>query len=342
MTRLWKSVILVALIAGATMAGWVSLSGRLLLASAEKAAVANDLAAAEELLQRFTQQCPDQLRGHYLHAQVLRRLRRLDPARTALARAVELGLADADRHREVALQQAARQFTPAIENGLRQALEDRPDDAEVLEVLAEGCAGDQRWDEAERWYTRLVEVQPDWPEAWLGRGRFRLEAARHGRGHRAMAAADLREAVRRQPERFEARLLLANCLLSDAVFDEAREHLLACQQLRGDRPEPLVGLAACALEGLEWEKAEAFLKEALALDPASASVLGKLGDLYLRRERFDQAEAIFRRVVRIDSRNRAAYLKLAQALRNLGRAEEASEQESIYQHLAAGSRPVPD
>jgi Flp pilus assembly protein TadD len=338
MTRLWKGVLLAVLVAmpvAAAVVGWLYHSGMLLLARAEQAVVKSDLEGADETLRRLTRRRPDHLRGHYLHAQVLRRLGRLDAARAALARAAELGLAEADRRREVALQEAARQFSPAVENGLRQALEDRANDIEVLEALAQGCAADRRWEEAESWYTRLVEVQPDRPEAWLGRGRLRLEAARQGHALRAAAAADLREVVRRQPDSFEARLLLASCLLSDAVFDEAREHLLACQRLRPDRPEPLVGLSACAIEELEWERAETFLQQALAMDPASSVALGRLGDLYLLRERFTQAVTVFRRLARIEPRNRAAHLKLAQALRNVGRPEEAAEQEAVYQQLAA-------
>src|SRR5207247_486659 len=151
-----------------------------------------------------------------------------------------------------ALQAAALLFTPAAEADLARSLVGGPGDAEVLRALGEGCAAGRRWEEADAWYTRLVELRPDDPEGWLGRGRLRLEAAREDRALRAAAAADLREAVRLRPDSYDARLLLAQALLSDAAVAEAGEHFDACLRLRPDRPEPLVGLAACAVEGRAW------------------------------------------------------------------------------------------
>jgi Flp pilus assembly protein TadD len=114
---------------------------------------------------------------------------------------------------------------------------------------------------------------------------------------------------------------------------EAKQELLVCQRLRPDRVEPLVGLAACAIEERDYDQAQSLLNRALELDPASAYVLGMLGDLCLRRQQFDQAILYFRRVLDLEPRNKGARLKLAQALRRTGELEQAKEEERLYEEL---------
>ncbi len=210
----------------------------------------------------------------------------------------------------------------------------------ALLALAEGAAAAGRWDEADGWYTRLVEARPGRADDRAARGRLRLDAGRQGQGNLAAAADDFREVLRLRPDDDDARFHLAQGLLADAATAEARPHLLACRAARPDRLEPLLGLAACAAEERDWDEAEALLRRALDLARASAAALVRLGDLNLLRERFGEAVPLFRRAVRLDPRDRAARLKLAQALRNSGRPDEAAEEERVYNQLAAEA-PTP-
>src|SRR5205823_4820100 len=91
---------------------------------------------------------------------------------------------------------------------------------------------------------------------------------------------------------------------------------------------------ACAIEERAWDHAQSLLQQAQEREPQSAYVLGMQGDLHLRQQQYDRAIPLFQRVLDLEPRNKGAHLKLAQALRFGGKAEEAKEQERIYQQLA--------
>jgi predicted Zn-dependent protease len=244
--------------------------------------------------------------------------------------------------RELALTRALRGFTKPVEHHLEECLRERPDDAEVLRALAAGYTAAKRWEDAERCYTSWLALEPGRKEALMGRGRMRLTAGSgHHIGRVAYAAADFREVLRQDPSDYEARLSLAHCLAADAHMPEAKELLLVCRRQRPDRLEPLVGLAACALEARDWDEAERLLGEALKVEPRSAYVLMMEGDLALRRERFEDAIGWFRKVLAEEPRKKEACLKLAQALRGAGRTAEADEQLRIYKALDDGNETGP-
>ncbi len=276
-------------------------------------------------------------RPYLLHARILSRLQRHDEAEAAFRKALKLGLPEDEGRRAFALLQAARELTPAGEQNLLAALKANPDDADVLQALARGCFRSGRRAEAERFYTRVVELRPDQIDPWLERGQARLASAQEPGGRMADAIADFKEILKREPNHFEAQLALAQCHLADARLTEARAELLACRKLRLLRPEPLIGLAHCEIEEQHWAAAEQLLDQALELDPKSAQALILKGDLHLRRQLASAIE-LYRRALALDSRNPGVHLKLAQALQAAGKADEAKEHEQVYRKLrgAAG------
>jgi predicted Zn-dependent protease len=306
---------------------WPTYHRRQLLREAEQDIQADNLVRAEEILRQLIREDPDQLRPQYLHAQVLRRLGRRQEAWTALYRAIQQGLPEADGLREYALLEAGDDFARA-EGALRRVLDERPDDVEAWQALAQGYARYERWFDAERAYGSCLEIQPDRMDLHLERGQVLIKA-----GRLEQAATDFRRALRLSPENFQARLLLAHCLLSDARIEEAEGELLQCRRLQPARSEPLVGLATCAAERGDLDRAQALVQEALALEPASPLALHLQGSLYLRRRRYDQAAAVFERILRRNPRDKVAHLNLAQALSHGPDKERAREHERLYQQL---------
>lgn len=333
--NLFFSLVILAVPAGVAVAWW-NFWPYLQLRQAEAAAAAGDAARAEAILQPLTRQNPHWLRAHFRRAQVLRQLGRPVEAQAALYQAMQLGLSEADGRREFALCEALKAFTPNAEANLQDVLKERPDDWEILKALAEGYADTERWQEADEFFTHWLDRQPDRADAWMARGRARRAALGVSHGRAGAAADDFREVLRRQPDNFEARLLLSHCLLSDARVAEAKEELLRLQQERPERFEPWLGLATCAVEARDWDGAESLLRQALEREPRSALALTLQGDVNLRRERLDQAVACFEQALALEPRNKGARLKLAQALRQLGKTDQAKEQERIYQELTAG------
>jgi tetratricopeptide (TPR) repeat protein len=297
------------------------------LAEAEQALADQNLERADDMLRSLLMEDSGQARAQFLYAQVARRLGRKEQAWTALARAVQLGVAAAEAKSEYALLEAADHF-PVAEKVLREIAEERPTDREILKALARGYAEHGRWSDAEQFYSRCLELEPDPIPCLQDRGRVRME-----QGHYRQAADDFREIVGLSPQHFEARLLLAHCLLSIARMAEAETELNACRGLRPARPEPFVGLAKCALERGQHDEAQALVKRALALDPASVMALHLHGDLYLRRQQFDLAVPVFAAVVRLQPRDKEGHLKLAQALRQQGDLQRAKAHEMQYQRL---------
>src|SRR5205823_13367990 len=171
-------------------------------------------------------------------------------------------------------------------------------------------------------------------EVLLGRGHARLEAGRFDQ-----AADDFHQILATSPNHFQARLSLAQCLLSDFKIDEAETELARCHQLLPARSEPLVGLGACALERGDLEKAQTRAREALALDPRSTAALTLLGTLHLRRQRYDLAIPVFERVVQLSPRDKQGHLYLAQALTKNGELEKAKKHESLYKELEQAQSP---
>jgi Flp pilus assembly protein TadD len=302
------------------------------LAKAEQALQDNNLAGAEKLLRQLSKEEPNEARVQFLYAQVLRRLGRRQEADVVLLRAVQLGLPESEGRRENALLEADEDFAVA-EPVLRRILEERPDDLDVLQALAQGYAASRRWTDAERVYTTWLAQQPDRPDLLFERGRVRLEAGRF-----AEAAADFREVLRGSSAHYRARLLLAHCLLSEARMPEAEAALRTCHRLRPERPEPLVGLANCAQERGDLNEAQKRLKQALALDPSSIVALHAQGNLYLRSRRYDLAVPVFERIVRLNPRDKQAHLKLAQALSQTGDLERGRKHERLYQELDRADR----
>jgi Flp pilus assembly protein TadD len=305
-----------------------------LLSQARKALEADNLDQAKELLRPLLREDDARYQTYFLYAKVLRRLGQGQEARASLRRATQLGLPETEGRREYILLDAVDHF-PLAEKPLQELMQEQPNDLEVLQALAAGYARTLRWHEAERAYTRLLEIQPDREDVRLEHGRSLL-----GAGSFDLAAADFREILRRSPSHFAARLLLSHCLLSNGQVAEAEAELRACRQLDPSHPEPLVGLATCYIERGDFDQAQAFLSQALRADPSSARALHLQGDLYLRRKRYDLAIRIFEQVVRMQPGEPLGHLKLAQALDQSGDRDQAKKHEQQYRQLSAEVREV--
>src|SRR5262249_48743302 len=149
-------------------------------------------------------------------------------------------------------------------------------------------ARQQRWREAEQACTHILAVQPERTDVLLERATLRKENTQF-----ADAVADCHEVLRRSPDHYFARLLLAHCFLAEANLEAAEPDLRRCRQQRPDRPEPLIGLAACAVGREDYDEAQALLAKALQFDPRSLPALLEQGDLCLRRQRYEEAIPLF-------------------------------------------------
>ena len=121
--------------------------------------------------------------------------------------------------------------------------------------------------------------------------------------------------------------------MNEYMIEEAETELKECKRLRPGSPEPLAGLAACAAERGDWDQAQAFATEALALDPKSPIALHAQGGLYLSTRKLDSAIAVYEKLVRLYPRDKRAHLNLARAYSQKGNQELAKKHEDRFQEL---------
>jgi Flp pilus assembly protein TadD len=187
----------------------------------------------------------------------------------------------------------------------------------------------------------------------------RVDTARRAleQGQHAEAQRELEHVLRREPDNYEARLLLAETLLRTGQAEKALAHYTsttASQRFKaaalqgiglsllrlGDEAEAVTQLRnALAVDGTlwraysalgwvhdarrEWLQAELNYRRALALAPGSAVVHNNLGMSYLLQRRYPEAVDMFRRALDLDSELAAARANLRIALASQGHYGEA-------------------
>ncbi|MDY3555203.1 tetratricopeptide repeat protein [Gemmata sp. JC717] len=298
-------------------------------AAGPPAPTVDDRAAEETAARAAARDRPSDPAAHRRLAGALRRLARFAEAEGALLRAIQLGLPQPEAQRDVVLLKAAQGDWPPTMDGLFQkVVRENPGDAELLAAVAGAYSAKGRWREAEPLYTALLTREPGHAEWRFRRGTCRMREAFY-----ATAAEDFRAVLAHDHERYEARINLANSLLGDAHMAAAERELLACRAQRPAAPEPLIGLATCAVERGDFPAAERFLDEAARLGGDSPLVLQERAALYLRQERTEQAIAVLKRLLELDPDHRQGHLQLSQAYTAAGNATAAAKHEAVYKEL---------
>jgi tetratricopeptide (TPR) repeat protein len=317
------AVVAVAIAAVAGLAWWAQQEP-----GGQNGTPADERATELEQARQAAQAQPNDPQSRLRLARALRRLNQFQPAEAELLQAINLGLPEPQAQREVVLLMAPQDWSPNMAGLFQKVVGDNPDDPEVLLAVADSYAAKTLWAGAEPLYTRLIELMPDNTELYFKRGVARMRDAYY-----RTAVEDFRKALAADPGRYETRLFLGNSLLGDARMAEAERELTACRKQRPEAAEPLIGLAACAVERNDLAAAEALLLEAAARAGDSPLVLHELAALYLRQGRTEPAIATLKRLVELVPEHRQGHFLLAQAYLAAGNSAESQKHEVIYQEL---------
>jgi len=199
---------------------------------------------------------------------------------------------------------------------------------------------------------RALRAQPDLFPANLFLG---IEYAKLG--YTAKALPPLERAVRSQPASVEARRALAGCLLSKDEYRGAAEQFRSLFTLQPNQEEAWYALGRDYLEmvmdlvnrlitrhgeaawtkrlagdlqaeggGMSLNDAAVSYKQALALDPDQPGLHARLGGIYLRQAKIDEAKQEFRRELQRDADNEDGLLGMAEADLATGDAAGALQQ----------------
>lgn len=192
----------------------------------------------------------------------------------------------------------------AAEPALTAALAARPDDGPALRHLGNLLQEQGRWTEASAVWKRFLAVNSRAFEGWLGLATAAVESRRDGDAEVALAIARTLRPLSRHPQRVYRRML--QLARRDTV--DLKRALADAQALEEDG---------------DYDDAAALYRELLRRNTGSPAVLKRLGRLHSRRKRWTEAEQVWTTLTRVRPKDMDPWRKLAQALTNLGRKDEA-------------------
>ena len=130
--------------------------------------------------------------------------------------------------------------------------------------------------------------------------RYLLAAAHEGRDDTDAAEEGYREALRLNPNYFEARHDLGRLLLHAGRFADAAAELQAAAALRPTHVSLLLDLAVALGQAGQLDQAVEVLGRAQKIDPTNAVVYNDLGMVFVKRRDFRQAAEQFAKAVELD------------------------------------------
>ncbi|HMF10883.1 MAG TPA: tetratricopeptide repeat protein [Gemmataceae bacterium] len=280
-------------------------------------------------LQACLEQWPKDADAILLAARAARRAGRYTEADSLVEKYQQArGLDDAGSFEQLLLS-VERRVDQSADACWRHVEQGHPDAPLILEALTRGYLRQYRLAEARACLNRWLQSEPDNAQACYLEGLFHLDYA-HARG---AATTSYRRAVELDPEHEEARLGLAVTLLDAHDFAEAAEHLEYVRQHQPGNLSVRVGLAECR-DALEHpEEAERLVNGVLAEQPDFAPALALRGRILFDSGRAEVAEDWLRRAVARDPSNHRARFNLAACLRQIGKTDEAGQQQQLLEQL---------
>lgn len=159
----------------------------------------------------------------------------------------------------------------------------------------------------------VVKANPDNHISYLMRYNYRVQ---HFFGDRADAKADLQKALDLAPDEADVLVKMAEMLITDREFDEARKHLEHGIKIHPNNEAMYIALAQLEIaigraeEKDRGDEALVALQLGLKQMPESVTLLAQLCELQIRRQQFDKANDTIARLVQLDmSQEQVDFLK---------------------------------
>ncbi|UCG32248.1 MAG: tetratricopeptide repeat protein, partial [Phycisphaerales bacterium] len=168
-------------------------------------------------------------------------------------------------------------------------------------------------------YEEAVRINPEFFEARFTLGWTLLEMGRNTEG-----IAQLEECLKLRPDSLEAHSRVANAYMQQRKVSLALPHYAAAVELDPDNSVVRTNYGVALLHFGQAERAAEQLAEAVRIDPNDATAHASLGTCLLEHGRVQSAIEHLRGAVRLDSRWLEVRLRLGEALERAGRLEEAA------------------
>jgi tetratricopeptide (TPR) repeat protein len=238
---------------------------------------------------------------------------------------------------------------------MKAYLKENPNDAYILTKLGGTCCDLERYDEAEHYLKKALEISPDSSEANYALGltwqkQNKLEAAIRcyekaiaddstlaeamanlgaifvEKGMLDEAISVQKRALAVNPELASAHRYLGLAYVNKGIYDEAIAALKKAIALNPDGASAHMNLAIAYTRKGMLDEGIAEYKLALTLTPEDAKAHTNLGVAYEKKGMLDDAIAQHKRAIRIDPGLTAGYINLGTAYYNKGMLEDAVTQ----------------
>jgi tetratricopeptide (TPR) repeat protein len=274
--------------------------------------------------------CPDNVRAHYIVGDQLRLQGKSEEAITELQTAIRLEPRYAQAHNSLAnlLEKIPGRLPEAISE-YETALRLKPDYAEAHYNLALAMADlPGRLPDEIAEYEAAIRINPNLAEAHVN-----LAAALSNLpGRMPDAISEYETAVRLEPGMAKAQFQLGIALANSGRTADGIAHLEAAIRLQPDDVDAYIALGTALVQAQQYPEAMSQFQQALKIQPDNTSAYNNLGTALLRMGRFPEAADQFNAALKIDPRDSTARLNLAVALSHMNRVPEAIQQlKSILQ-----------
>lgn len=294
---------------------------------------AGDAEAALALFEECRSIWPDDPETTWQIARACRHAGRLSDAQRFLKISRQQGLDEVAAEWESKVIEAASGDFARHEPELRRRLDDgRAALPDVGPVMLQGYLRLGRADEAERIASRWIRESPEDWRPYFYRAAARTQMSRDLLSTAfAGAKQDYERCIELRPDHATARLLLGNAYLMTGHFVDALPHLEEYIRLKPDDPAGLAEWAR-AMRGLtRGPEARERIDEFLSRRGGTANLYLTRGDLAMDDGQPGDALSWYRRAEAVAPNEEKVLFQIAQALRSLGRIDDAQLYEKRWQ-----------
>ncbi|GMO59607.1 MAG: tetratricopeptide repeat protein [Treponemataceae bacterium] len=144
---------------------------------------------------------------------------------------------------------------------------------------------------------KATELLAEIEQCNLSGERFKKAYSLIASGSEEAGMEEIREFLQENPKVWRAWFLLGWALRKTERWTDAQAAFLEALQNGGSNPDTLNELSICAMENADYEGAQKYLEDALALDAANTKIMSNMGCLLLKTGRSSEAKSWFEAVL---------------------------------------------